>query len=71
MQFSVFHNVLVVGGSYTNKLYFFSYESCHLLFEYSLENDTEATAITFINGFSILAVATNNNYINFFKFSHN
>lgn len=70
MQFSVYHNLLVVGGSYSNKLYFFSYESCHLLLEYSLSKDVEATAITFINGFSILVVATNNNYILFFRFSH-
>ncbi len=66
----MFHNLLVVGGAYSNQLYFFSYESCHLLLVYSLAPDVEATALAFLNGFSLLAVATNNNYVLFFRFSH-
>ena len=55
LDVSVYHNLVVVGGS-DNNLYFYNYELAALLFVLALP--AEPTAITFINGFSLLLLAT-------------
>ncbi|KAL4466134.1 hypothetical protein ABPG74_004371 [Tetrahymena malaccensis] len=68
VEISVYHNIFITA-SHDNTLLIWSYEFGRLMASFELEQDQEPTAISVINGYSIMIIATTKGYIYFVKFT--
>ena len=69
MELSVYHNVIVTTSN-SNLVYLWDYEYFKLIKCLELQKNEEPTCISFINGYAILLIGTNNNkiYLQHFEF---
>jgi hypothetical protein len=58
---------MIAIGSITNEVYVWDYEYAKILFSIFLPETIEPTAMTFLNGFSILVIAASNGEVYFVK----
>ncbi|EAR87603.1 WD domain, G-beta repeat protein (macronuclear) [Tetrahymena thermophila SB210] len=68
VEISVYHNIFLTA-SHDNTLLIWSYEFGRLMASFELEQDQEPTALSIINGYSIMIIATTKGYIYFIKFT--
>ena len=66
LAFSVYHGMIAIGST-TNEVYVWDYEYAKILFSIFLPETIEPTAMTFLNGFSILVIAASNGEVYFVK----
>lgn len=59
LAFSVYHGMIAIGST-NNEVYVWDYEYAKILFSIFLPENIEPTAMTFLNGFSILVIAALN-----------
>lgn len=62
MELSVYHNILATSTN-SNQVFIWDYEYFRFLGIIQVEEDSEPTLISFINGYSIIIVGTNKNMI--------
>jgi len=68
MEVSVYHNILLISSN-NNEIYLWDYEYFRVLGVILVEEDSEPTVLTFINGYSLILVGTNRNQIYLINFS--
>lgn len=66
LAFSVYHGMVAIGST-CNEVYVWDYEYARILFSIHLPEGVEPTAMTFLNGFSILVIAACNGQVYFVK----
>lgn len=59
LAFSVYHSLIAVGSTFSD-IYVWDYEYAQILFHIVLPNGIEPSAMTFLNGYSILIIAAGN-----------
>ncbi|KAL4465065.1 hypothetical protein ABPG72_012248 [Tetrahymena utriculariae] len=68
VEISVYHNIFITA-SHDNTLLIWSYEFGRLMASFELEQDQEPSALSIINGYSIMIIATTKGYLYFVKFT--
>lgn len=68
MKVSLYHNIIVTGSS-GKEIFIWDYEFVKLIAQIEIDNGTEPTSITIVNGYRILIITTNSGMIYFIKFN--
>ncbi|EGR34417.1 RNA recognition motif protein, putative [Ichthyophthirius multifiliis] len=68
LEFSVFHNIFLTSSQGDNRIYVYDYEYFKLISIIQLQENTEPTSFSFINGYQILLISTNFSKIYILKF---
>lgn len=66
LEVSVYHNLFITPASRSNVIYIYDYEYARLIGSIEIEEQAEATAIQFVNGYSIVVISTNAGTVHFF-----